>query len=118
MNLIATKVLNPLIHLCEKCDCPILAYGRMVSSSEWYDVDTTPCGVAKLLFRQCHVYNCASRFWIRIACISTPTVKYCVLTHARVGLPATFALLGMKMGVGVKTATLYDYTTHLLRKYD
>ncbi|XP_043221007.1 E3 ubiquitin-protein ligase Hakai-like [Amphibalanus amphitrite] len=30
VNLIATKVLNPLIHLCEKCDCPILAYGRMI----------------------------------------------------------------------------------------
>ena len=38
VNLIATKVLNPLIHLCEKCDCPILAYGRMVSSSEACDV--------------------------------------------------------------------------------
>ncbi|XP_037087410.1 E3 ubiquitin-protein ligase Hakai-like [Pollicipes pollicipes] len=30
VNLIAAKVLNPLIYLCEKCDCPILAYGRMI----------------------------------------------------------------------------------------
>ncbi|KAF0298637.1 E3 ubiquitin-protein ligase Hakai [Amphibalanus amphitrite] len=29
VNLMAEKVLNPLIYMCEKCDCPVLLYGRM-----------------------------------------------------------------------------------------
>lgn len=32
VNLIGEKVLNPMIHCCDKCLKPILIYGRMVSS--------------------------------------------------------------------------------------
>ena len=31
VNLIGEKVLNPMIHCCDKCLKPILIYGRMVS---------------------------------------------------------------------------------------
>lgn len=30
VNLIGEKVLNPMIHCCDKCMKPILIYGRMV----------------------------------------------------------------------------------------
>lgn len=30
VNLIGEKVVDPLIHCCEKCSLPILIYGRMV----------------------------------------------------------------------------------------
>lgn len=30
VNLIGEKVLNPMIHCCDKCSKPILIYGRMV----------------------------------------------------------------------------------------
>ena len=30
VNLIGEKVVDPLIHSCEKCSLPILIYGRMV----------------------------------------------------------------------------------------
>ena len=30
VNLIGEKVLNPMIHCCDKCSRPILIYGRMV----------------------------------------------------------------------------------------
>jgi hypothetical protein len=33
VNLIGEKVLNPMIHCCDKCLKPILIYGRMVRSS-------------------------------------------------------------------------------------
>ena len=32
VNLIGEKVLNPMIHCCDKCLKPILIYGRMVSN--------------------------------------------------------------------------------------
>lgn len=32
VNLIGEKVVDPLIHCCDKCKLPILIYGRMVSS--------------------------------------------------------------------------------------
>lgn len=31
VNLIGEKVLNPMIHCCDKCLKPILIYGRLVS---------------------------------------------------------------------------------------
>ena len=31
MRLIGEKVFDPTMHLCEKCQYPILVYGRMVS---------------------------------------------------------------------------------------
>ena len=33
VNLIGEKVLNPMIHCCDKCMKPILIYGRMVKDS-------------------------------------------------------------------------------------
>lgn len=30
VNLIGEKVLNPMIHICDQCDKPILHYGRMI----------------------------------------------------------------------------------------
>ena len=30
-HLIGEKVINPMIHCCDKCEAPILIYGRMVS---------------------------------------------------------------------------------------
>jgi len=32
VNLIGDKVVDPLIHNCEKCSLPILIYGRMVNN--------------------------------------------------------------------------------------
>ena len=32
LNLIGRPVINPLLHICEVCDLPILIYGRMVTS--------------------------------------------------------------------------------------
>lgn len=29
-HLIGEKVINPMIHCCDKCEAPILTYGRMV----------------------------------------------------------------------------------------
>lgn len=34
VNLIGEKVLNPMIHCCDKCLKPILIYGRLVSLSK------------------------------------------------------------------------------------
>jgi E3 ubiquitin-protein ligase Hakai len=34
VNLIGEKVLNPMIHCCDKCLKPILIYGRLVSYIE------------------------------------------------------------------------------------
>lgn len=31
LNLIGRGIVDPLIHICEQCDLPILIYGRMVS---------------------------------------------------------------------------------------
>ena len=33
VNLLGEKVIDPLIHSCEKCSLPILIYGRMVCLS-------------------------------------------------------------------------------------
>lgn len=33
VNLIGEKVLNPMIHSCDRCLKPILIYGRMVTTS-------------------------------------------------------------------------------------
>ena len=33
VNLIGEKVLNPMIHCCDKCLKPILIYGRLVSTN-------------------------------------------------------------------------------------
>lgn len=30
LNLIGRPVINPLLHICEVCDLPVLIYGRMV----------------------------------------------------------------------------------------
>lgn len=36
VNLIGEKVLNPMIHCCDKCMKPILIYGRMVKQNKQF----------------------------------------------------------------------------------
>lgn len=38
VNLIGEKVLNPMIHCCDKCLKPILIYGRMVRSLDVFEL--------------------------------------------------------------------------------